>query len=185
MTMMTRKRGRSSNSSYPSMGGQLYNPDVTHVVKPSPVETDTLTDISFEDSSSPSEDLELFGLEDFSWVLDKDALPSLGDIDTLCELKDDCSTDQHFSVGGQTSQRKSTLDISSRGMNKNAIAARINRLKKKEYVGGLEKKVGLLTTENQILKQENGHLNKRVEELENETRVQRRMTTTMPYPKRG
>ncbi|XP_041948773.1 uncharacterized protein crebzf isoform X1 [Alosa sapidissima] len=173
MTMMTRKRGRSSNSSYPSMGGQLYNPDVTDVVKPSPVETDTLTDISFEDSSSPSEDLELFGLEDFSWVLDKDALPSLGDIDTLCELKDDCSTDQHFSVGGQTSQRKSTLDISSRGMNKNAIAARINRLKKKEYVGGLEKKVGLLTTENQILKQENGHLNKRVEELENETRYLR------------
>ncbi|XP_062392632.1 CREB/ATF bZIP transcription factor isoform X3 [Sardina pilchardus] len=174
MTMVTRKRGRSSNSSCPSMGVQLYSPDVTDDVKPSFVETDTHRDILFEDSSSPSEDLELFGLEDFSWVLDKDALPSLGDIDTLCELKDDDdSTDQHFSVGGQNSQRKSTLDVSSRGMNKNAIAARINRLKKKEYVGGLEKKVGLLTTENQILKQENGHLNKRVEELENETRYLR------------
>lgn len=177
MKMMTRKRGRSSNSSYSTIGAELHKPDVSDVEKPLPAEEGANTDISFEGSSSPmSEDLELFGLEDFSWMLDRNTLPSLEDLGPFGELKDSSSTDQPFSVAGsvQTSQRKSTdqaaLEVSGRGTNKNAIAARINRLKKKEYVCGLEKKVTSLTTENQILKQENGHLNKRVEELENETR---------------
>ncbi|XP_014343435.1 CREB/ATF bZIP transcription factor isoform X2 [Latimeria chalumnae] len=54
--------------------------------------------------------------------------------------------------------------------NRNAIAARLNRLKKKEYITGLENKVSNLMTENQDLKQENKELNKRVEELEEETK---------------
>lgn len=57
--------------------------------------------------------------------------------------------------------------------NKNAIAARLNRLKKKEYVNNLEKKVSVLSAENGTLKQENGQLTKRVEELEDETRYLR------------
>lgn len=180
MKMMTRKRGRSLNSSYPTVGVQLHKPDVPDVEETLPVEEGANTDILFEGNSSPlSDDLELFGLEDFSWMLDRDALPALEDLGPFNELKDGSSKDQPCSEAGsmQTSQRKSTdqalLEVSSRGINKNAIAARINRLKKKEYVCGLEKKVGSLSTENQVLKQENGHLNKRVEELENETRYLR------------
>ncbi|KAG1970549.1 CREB/ATF bZIP transcription factor [Pimephales promelas] len=70
-------------------------------------------------------------------------------------------------------QRSKLQDVSGRIINKNAVAARINRLKKKEYVTGLEQRVGSLTTENRVLKQENGNLNKRVEDLENETRYLR------------
>ncbi|XP_069046146.1 CREB/ATF bZIP transcription factor [Lepisosteus oculatus] len=58
-------------------------------------------------------------------------------------------------------------------INKNAIAARLNRQKKKEYVSGLESRVNSLATENKDLKEENSHLNKRVEELEDETRYLR------------
>ncbi|XP_031427994.1 uncharacterized protein crebzf isoform X3 [Clupea harengus] len=174
MKMITRKRGRTSNSM-----NDMFKPDVTDVEKALPVQAGPRRDISLEASRSPSEDIELFSLEDFSWVLDKDPLPPLGDIDPFCEAEDGSSTDQDFLVGDpvHTSQRRSTdqatSDFYGRRINKNAIAARINRLKKKEYVCGLEKKVGSLTTENQILKQENGHLNKRVEELENETRYLR------------
>ncbi|XP_003976962.3 CREB/ATF bZIP transcription factor [Takifugu rubripes] len=57
--------------------------------------------------------------------------------------------------------------------NKNAIAARLNRLKKKEYVNNLEKKVSVLSAENGTLKQENCQLTSRVEELEGETRYLR------------
>ncbi|CAB1352959.1 unnamed protein product, partial [Coregonus sp. 'balchen'] len=38
-------------------------------------------------------------------------------------------------------------------INKNAIAAQMNSLKKKEYVNGLENKVGSLLSENHVLKQ--------------------------------
>lgn len=189
--MMTRKRGRSSNnSSCPAMSGQ-YKSRVTEVAKEPAVQAGAGRDIVRDISSSSSEDFELFGLEDFSWVLDKDVLTPLGDLDAFGDLKDDVSADQDYVLCSpahtlqETSANQATREFSSRGVNKNAIAARMNRLKKKEYVCGLEKKVGSLTTENQILKQENGHLNKRVEELENETRVQRRTTTIMPYPKRG
>lgn len=62
---------------------------------------------------------------------------------------------------------------SSHMINKNAIAARLNCLKKKEYVNSLEKKVGILLSENNMLKQENCQLTKRVEELEDEMRYLR------------
>ncbi|XP_043927109.1 CREB/ATF bZIP transcription factor [Protopterus annectens] len=52
--------------------------------------------------------------------------------------------------------------------NKNAIAARLNRLKKKEYITGLEGKVSVLTSENKGLKEENRLLNQRVQKLEGE-----------------
>ncbi|KAG7278448.1 hypothetical protein CRUP_038743 [Coryphaenoides rupestris] len=79
---------------------------------------------------------------------------------------------------------KKTQNRSGSMVNKNAIAARLNRLKKKEYVNALEKKVGFLSSENNVLKQDNSGLNKRVEELEDETRrpTQMTTTTTMPYP---
>uniref|UniRef100_A0A4W5RS34 CREB/ATF bZIP transcription factor n=1 Tax=Hucho hucho TaxID=62062 RepID=A0A4W5RS34_9TELE len=70
-------------------------------------------------------------------------------------------------------KRKWRHHPSGRMINKNAIAARMNRLKKKEYVNGLENKVGSLSSENHILKQENVQLNKRVEELEDESRYLR------------
>lgn len=69
--------------------------------------------------------------------------------------------------------QKRTRNLSSHVSNKNAIAARQNRLKKKEYVNNLERKVGVLTAENGSLKQENCQLTKRVEELEDETRYLR------------
>nr|XP_033804246.1 CREB/ATF bZIP transcription factor [Geotrypetes seraphini] len=55
-------------------------------------------------------------------------------------------------------------------INKNAVAARLNRLKKKEYVMGLETRVNCLASENQELKDENRQLGRRVKELEEETR---------------
>lgn len=57
--------------------------------------------------------------------------------------------------------------------NKNAIAARLNRLKKKEYVFDLEKQVRALAAEGGALRQENSQLTQRVEALEGETRYLR------------
>lgn len=80
------------------------------------------------------------------------------------------ASDRRFSADLQMKNRKNP---GSHVSNKNAIAARLNRLKKKEYVNNLERKVGLLATENGTLKQENCQLTKRVEELEDETRYLR------------
>lgn len=176
MKMMTRKRGRPSNTS--SAQSAETKPGVTFMGKEAAIPPGVDRDIVRELSSSSNEDLELFSLDDFSWVLDKDGLAPLGDLDAFGDLKDDISVDQDYDMSPphtfqEASTNRPARDFSSRGVNKNAIAARMNRLKKKEYVCGLEKKVGSLTTENQILKQENGHLNKRVEELENETRYLR------------
>ncbi|KAE8293038.1 hypothetical protein D5F01_LYC08131 [Larimichthys crocea] len=77
---------------------------------------------------------------------------------------------------------KNRPNQSSHRINKNAIAARMNRLKKKEYVNSLEKKVGILSTEKDELRQENQQLTKRVEELEDETRGLTQTNTTTPYP---
>ncbi|XP_073468948.1 CREB/ATF bZIP transcription factor [Aquarana catesbeiana] len=60
-----------------------------------------------------------------------------------------------------------------RGDNRNALAARLNRLRKKEYVSGLEGKVARLSEDNQRLERENRGLEERVRHLEEETRYLR------------
>ncbi|XP_075054754.1 CREB/ATF bZIP transcription factor [Mixophyes fleayi] len=57
--------------------------------------------------------------------------------------------------------------------NKNALAARLNRLRKKEYVSGLEGRVARLSGENQRLERERRLLGARVRELEEESRYLR------------
>ncbi|XP_053564633.1 CREB/ATF bZIP transcription factor [Bombina bombina] len=57
--------------------------------------------------------------------------------------------------------------------NKNALAARLNRLRKKEYVNGLESRVARLSEENQQLQVERRALDARVRELEEEARYLR------------
>uniref|UniRef100_A0A1A8BGF4 CREB/ATF bZIP transcription factor n=1 Tax=Nothobranchius kadleci TaxID=1051664 RepID=A0A1A8BGF4_NOTKA len=121
-------------------------------------------------------------LEDFKWTLEKEDSSSLFDID-LSDLGDYTVRDQNsgFDVSAASSPERSSSESrmknrhnqSRRVINKNAIAARLNRLKKKEYVSSLEKQVGLLSVENTGLKQENSQLTKRVEELEDETRYLR------------
>ncbi|KAM4046777.1 CREB/ATF bZIP transcription factor isoform 1-T2 [Anomaloglossus baeobatrachus] len=57
--------------------------------------------------------------------------------------------------------------------NKNAVAARLNRLRKKEYVSGLEHTVSRLSEDNARLEQERKALGARVHELESEARYLR------------
>lgn len=126
---------------------------------------------------------DLFGIDELSWTLEGDAVSPLFDIG-LTEFGVNDSVNGDSGIGAsmspspdrvhRSSKRKFHEDFHGEHMvNKNAVAARMNRLKKKEYVNGLEKTVGNLSTENRILKQENGQLGKRVEELEDETRYLR------------
>lgn len=125
---------------------------------------------------------DLFGFEDLKWTLERDPASPFFDID-LADLgvcgKKDQDYEGEASAGSSPERMSSDMKIknrqnqSSRMINKNAIAARLNRLKKKEYVNSLEKKVGVLSSENNVLRQENSQLNKRVEELEDETRYLR------------
>lgn len=145
---------------------------------------------SDEDLPSPSDDIgttgleleDLFGIEDLKWTLDRDSVSPLFDIE-LGDLDVYSAKDQDSGVEASTASSPERLlsdlrinhrqNQSSQVSNKNAIAARLNRLKKKEYVSSLERKVGVLSTENNVLKQENSQLTKRVEELEDETRYLR------------
>ncbi|KAL7847178.1 hypothetical protein SRHO_G00221580 [Serrasalmus rhombeus] len=178
--MITRKRGRVSSNN-------------TDAMYSSHEECDSALKIASEsvmcEQTSPESDTNDWGLDDllgsdFSWALDDDALTSLSDIGTRDPvLTAEERMDQALNVSisdnrGSTPRQK--LQVLSGRINKNALAARMNRLKKKEYLNGLEQRVGLLTSENRLLKQENSSLNKRVEELENETRSPVRMTTIMP-----
>ncbi|KAJ3586549.1 hypothetical protein NHX12_012946 [Muraenolepis orangiensis] len=133
----------------------------------------------------------LFGIDDLKWSLDRDTPSSLFDIGLtnlgVYDMKDD---DSMFEASTSPSPERNPYEAKSKKrenrsgslINKNAVAARLNRLKKKEYVNALEKKVGFLSTENHTLRQENSGLSKRVEELEDETRQPTPMTTTTPYP---
>lgn len=122
---------------------------------------------------------ELFEFEDVDWS-ERDAAVfdmALNGLGTVGVMDGDSgiqvsigAPDGRFSPDLQMKHGKNPAGYVS---NKNAIAARLNRLKKKEYVNNLEKKVGLLLAENGTLKQENGQLTKRVEELEDETRYLR------------
>ncbi|KAK1800478.1 hypothetical protein P4O66_005694 [Electrophorus voltai] len=93
--------------------------------------------------------------------------------DLNTEDKMDQASNVSISHKRGSTERQKLQDLSGRIINKNAMAARMNRLKKKQYLSGLEQRVGSLTSENRLLKQENSNLNKRVEELENETRYLR------------
>lgn len=181
--MITRKRGRSSLNADIKCTSTSH--EVNGVSKTSnSSETNTLT--------SPESDTNDWGLDDllgseFNWDLDNNELDPFVNFESQTTTSDE--TDQSAVLDVATShrrvQRSKLQDVSGQIINKNAIAARINRLKKKEYVSGLEQRVGSLTTENRVLKQENGNLNKRVDELENETRNPTRTTTIMPCRGRG
>lgn len=171
--MITRKRGRSSLATeVTSTSAFQENDDVLKTGDTSDVNTHT----------SPESDSNDWGLDDllgsdFNWDLDDSVLNSFGNFESQTSASDD--TNQSMAADTPAShkrgavQRSKLHDVSGRIINKNAIAARMNRLKKKEYVSGLEQRVGSLMSENRILKQENGNLNKRVEELESETRYLR------------
>uniref|UniRef100_A0A8C4S7Z7 X-box-binding protein 1 n=1 Tax=Erpetoichthys calabaricus TaxID=27687 RepID=A0A8C4S7Z7_ERPCA len=147
-----------------------------------------VSDIVTEDDLSNVELPDLFGLGDLNWTQlqvlesmeefyseDKASLRDFG-LDTLQYTEDpvgaavDSSQSQAFK---QQREDSPTKEEPSGKTNRNAIAARMNRLKKKEYVQGLESRVARLSTENQELREENTHLNKRVESLEDETRYLR------------
>ncbi|XP_056592168.1 CREB/ATF bZIP transcription factor [Triplophysa dalaica] len=173
--MITRKRGRSSLSSDVTCTSSFQESD--DVFK---------TGNTSEVNTSPESDSNDWGLDDllgsnFNWNLDDNVLDSFSNFDREHSSQTSGSdvTNQYMEADAPAShkrgavQRAKLQDVSGQIINKNAIAARINRLKKKEYVSSLEQRVGSLTSENRILKQENGNLNKRVEELENETRYLR------------
>lgn len=169
--MITRKRGRSSSINTNTTCSSTSNETVGASKTSSASETNT--------HSSPESDTNDWGLDDllgseFNWDLDKDMLDAFSSFESQTSAYNETNQSAELDVSAsRAAQRSKLLDVSGRIINKNAIAARINRLKKKEYVNGLEKRVGSLTTENRVLKQENGNLNKRVEELENETRYLR------------
>ncbi|XP_071023275.1 CREB/ATF bZIP transcription factor-like [Oncorhynchus clarkii lewisi] len=184
--MITRRRGRSD----------ITNVEVHSSTCPFDVEVTDFVEMIENVKTSPSEEIrsengdstvgleldDLFGIDELNWTFEKDAVSPLFDIG-LTEIGVGDTTDQDFWIGtsrtpspegvSAVQKRKGRDDLSGHMINKNAVAARINRLKKKEYVNGLENKVGSLSSENRILKQENVQLNKRVEELEDETRYLR------------
>ncbi|XP_039600323.1 uncharacterized protein crebzf isoform X2 [Polypterus senegalus] len=145
-----------------------------------------VSDIVAEEDLSNVELPDLFGLGDLNWtqlqVLESmeefysEDNASFGDFGTLQYTEDpvgaavDCFQSQAFK---QQSEDSPTKEEPSGKTNRNALAARLNRLKKKEYVQGLESRVARLSAENQELREENTHLNKRVESLEDETRYLR------------
>jgi len=171
--MITRRRSVTKRNEV-----QPLEVEVTDAVEmvdnlPSPHEDIEGTDLELED---------LFGVDDLKWTLDKDTSSSLFDIGLtdlgVYNMQDDdsmfeASTSPSPERSPYEARPKKTQNRSVSMVNKNAIAARLNRLKKKEYVNTLEKKVGFLSSENHILKQDNSGLNKRVEELEDETRYLR------------
>lgn len=172
--MVTRKRGRAANK---GTGAMCSGPSE---------ECDRTLKIDSESSikhSSPESDSNDWGLDelftsDFNWALDDEVLSPFQDISMQglglsSEDKTNQESDLSISHSRGSVRRQKLQGFSGHIINKNALAARLNRLKKKEYLNGLEQRVGSLTSENRLLKQENGSLNKRVEELENETRYLR------------
>lgn len=171
--MITRRRGRAAAAAEEQLseseGGNAFTID-------SPSET-----LPADDTDAAQMELDLFSLDELAWMLDSDPTPTLSDL----ELADPSARGAQGSDSGSDAPMGSSPIRLPSGMkvvrknqsssvgNKNAIAARLNRLKKKEYVSSLEKKVGLLSLENGGLKRENCELAKRVEELEDETRYLR------------
>ncbi|XP_059400345.1 CREB/ATF bZIP transcription factor-like isoform X1 [Carassius carassius] len=170
--MITRKRGRSSLTADITCTSTSHEIDSVSIV----------SNTSETNMTSPESDTNDWGLDDLldsglNWDLDNDVLDDFVNFESQTTTSDETDQSAGLDVPSSHSrgvvQRSKLQGVSGRIINKNAIAARMNRLKKKEYVSGLEQRVGSLTTENGVLKQENGNLNKRVEELENETRYLR------------
>ncbi|KAM8831071.1 CREB/ATF bZIP transcription factor isoform 1-T3 [Synchiropus picturatus] len=147
-----------------------------------PLEVEVVDVLSTADLPSPTENLsddlvdtsgieldDLFGLEDFSFSWAQDSKSPFYELSNVDEV---AAKDPGDDTGPCPPRKPSALKVGPR-QNKNAIAARLNRLRKKEYVNSLEKKVGLMASENNVLKQQNSELTKRVEELEDETRYLR------------
>ncbi|RVE70265.1 hypothetical protein OJAV_G00062370 [Oryzias javanicus] len=180
--MITRRRSRTVSS--------------LAAVQPSEVEVvETVEDLPGPSQEVPADDTDSTGIglddlfEDLKWTLERDASSPLFDVD-LANLDVFQNQDSEHDVSAASSPERSSFDSGCRNrqnqsrhvVNKNAIAARLNRLKKKEYVSSLESRVGVLSGENVKLKQENSQLTKRVEELEDETRGPTQMTMTMRCP---
>ncbi|KAG9471405.1 hypothetical protein GDO78_014911 [Eleutherodactylus coqui] len=100
----------------------------------------------------------------------------------LSERRPDCLEEASSSIGSPAEADSS--HVMSNGLhrtaprgrgagNKNAVAARLNRLRKKEYVSGLEGRVSRLSDENARLERERRALGVRVRELEAEARYLR------------
>lgn len=162
--MITRRSRRMVATEEPSLDVETVDTPDSHRDSPHSSETTIGMDLN-----------DLFEFEDLDWsdrdpVLDI-CLAELGTYDVV-----DRDSGIEVSIGapeGRFSPDLQMTNPASHVSNKNAIAARLNRLKKKEYVNNLEKKVSLLSAENGTLKQENCQLTKRVEELEDETRYLR------------
>ncbi|XP_069564544.1 CREB/ATF bZIP transcription factor isoform X1 [Brachyistius frenatus] len=174
--MITRRRGRAmSHADVQSVEVEVVDETAEDLPSPSegfPGDVDA-AEIELDD---------LFGIEDLKWTLERDSSSPFFDME-LADLDVYSGRDHDSGLEASTasspdrlssdSKMKIRQSLSSHVINKNAIAARLNRLKKKEYVIGLERKVGVLSTENGSLKKENSQLTKRVEELEDETRYLR------------
>lgn len=123
---------------------------------------------------------ELFAMDDLGWTLERESplfdleLEELG-VYSSREREPGCDASSASSPDRRDDFKptRHRPNAAQHGLNKNAIAARLNRIKKKEYVSSLEKKVGGLSSENTSLRRENSELTKRVEELEDETRYLR------------
>ncbi|KAM4610203.1 CREB/ATF bZIP transcription factor [Polymixia lowei] len=175
--MITRRRGRAINS-IEMQSLEVEVTDAVETVEDLPSPSDCLT----EDVDAAGLELDdFFGIEDLKWTFERDTDSPLLDIG-LSELGMYNIKDHDSGIEASTSPSPERISSDSKMkrqsqsghlINKNAIAARLNRLKKKEYVNDLENKVGFLSTENHMLKQENSQLTKRVEELEDETRYLR------------
>lgn len=193
--MITRRRGRNNNN-YVDVQTSNSSLEVEVGDMSEEVKTSLLDVLQTENVDSPELVLDdLLGIDELNWTLEGDAVSSLFDM-RLTEFGagDSAYEDsemgaslspspERVSEGGAQKRKRQEDDLSGRMIvNKNAVNARLNRQKKKEYVSGLEKTVGSLSTENRSLKQENDQLSKRVEDLEDETRDPMTVTMTMPCP---
>ncbi|KAF6719554.1 CREB/ATF bZIP transcription factor [Oryzias melastigma] len=174
--MITRRRSRTVSSLAPVQPSEVEVLDVV----------ETVEDLPGPSQEVPADDTDSTGIalddlfEDLKWTLERDASSPLFDAD-LANLDMFQNQDSGHDVSAASSPERPSFDSGCRNrqnqsrhvVNKNAIAARLNRLKKKEYVSSLESRVGVLSGENVKLKQENSQLTKRVEELEDETRYLR------------
>ncbi|XP_033826219.1 CREB/ATF bZIP transcription factor isoform X1 [Periophthalmus magnuspinnatus] len=166
--MITRRRGR-----------------MLQVSEEQPVEVEVCDSQMSPTETFTGEDLDATTIEldelfrEFKWTVDRDPTSPLFDMDLEEFRMYGTEQDSGREVSSASSPERRETDLKMRksnqshGLNKNAIAARLNRIKKKEYVSNLERKVTGLSSENSTLKRENSELMKRVEELEDETRYLR------------
>lgn len=171
--MITRRRGRGL------LGSELKPLDVQVVEAVEALEDFPGPPVEFPADGFDAAGIELddlFEMEDLQWTLEGDASPPpFEELAGFAVAKDPGQASTASSPERMSSRfkLKNGAKQPSSVSNKNAIAARLNRLKKKEYVSSLERKVSVLSTENGGLRQENCELSKRVEELEDETRYLR------------